>query len=110
MNNTANQEIQMKCFSIISYIGDAKSNYMEALRYARNHDFDTAGKCLEDGRASFVKGHKVHAELIAAEAEGQSVPLSILLMHAEALLIDAEATHMNVNEFISLYKYNAERI
>lgn len=97
-------ETQIACFSIISYVGEAKSCYMEALRAARKGEFDQARTLVEQGSAHFAEGHQAHGTLITREAATGDVPTSLLLMHAEAQLMDAESCKTYTVEFIELHE------
>lgn len=104
MNKEVFHQNQLRCFSIISYVGSAKSNYMEALKKARNYEFEEARKLIEEGKEVFVEGHKIHAEMIAEESAGEVIETSLLMMHTEAQLIDAETCRMNTEEFLHIYE------
>lgn len=97
-------EIQLACFAIISRVGEAKSCYMEALRAARAGDFSHVDELVERGSALFVEGHNAHMSLIQREAAEDGVPASLLLMHAEAQLMDGESCKTYVKEFIEIYR------
>lgn len=92
------------CFQIISYTGEAKSDYIEAMGAAREYDFEKAERLMKEGMAVFVEGHKVHGQLIQKEAAGDNVQLSLLLMHAEDQLLGAETLKVIADELIAVYK------
>lgn len=91
-------------FQIISNVGMARSNYIEAIHCAQKGDFEAAEKMIEDGRKYFIDGHKIHAELIAKEAAGEHVETGMFLMHAEDQLMSAETFSILAEEFIAVYK------
>lgn len=101
-------DIQIACFSIISYVGDAKSCYMQALRAAKGGEYSKARELVDQGLRSYAEGHNAHAALITQEAQTGDVPSSLLLMHAEAQLMDAESCKVYVTEYINLYERVAE--
>lgn len=103
-NDTDMNDTQVACFSIISFVGEAKSCYMEALREARKGEIEKARELVEKGSAHFNEGHNAHAVLIQREAATGDVPSSLLLMHAEAQLMDAESCKTYALEFIRLYE------
>lgn len=107
-NDLGMTDVQVACFSIISYVGEAKSCYMEALREARAGRFAEARACVDRGAERFVEGHGAHSALIAQEADTGDVPASLLLMHAETQLMDAESCKIYTLEFIQLYEELAE--
>lgn len=78
-----NEEFEMICFQIISNSGAAKSNYVEAIQKAKEKDYAAAKELMEGAEEFFVGAHKVHADLIQKEAQGQKTEFSLLFMHAE---------------------------
>lgn len=100
------EDMELLCFKIISAVGEAKSDYISALKAAKEGDYEKAEELIKHGDDCFVNGHKQHAELIAKEAGGDKVEVCLLLMHAEDQLMAAETTKMMVIELIELYKKN----
>lgn len=98
------EAMEQICFQIISYTGEAKSDYIEAMGAAREYDFEKAERLMKEGMAVFVEGHKVHGQLIQKEAAGDNVQLSLLLMHAEDQLLGAETLKVIADELIAVYK------
>lgn len=98
------EEMQKQCFSIISWAGNAKSCYVEAVAAAREGQLRRAQELMEEGRASYVEGHRVHAQMIAKEASGEQLPMTLLTIHAEVLLADAETFRLNALEYLHIYQ------
>lgn len=93
------------CFQIICAVGNARSLYIEAIQEAKQKNFEKAEQLIAEGEASFIDGHKAHAELIAQEAGGTSIQVSLLLAHAEDQLMSAEGFGILSKEFIDVYKH-----
>jgi len=93
-------------FQIISYVGSARSSYIEAIAQARSGNFDKANELVSCGKEQFQEGHHAHLELIqnAASGELKIDNYQMLLMHAEDQLMSAEAFGILVEEFMELYK------
>lgn len=98
------EDMELLCFKIISAVGEAKSDYIAAIEYAKKGEFEKAEEAIKHGEECFVNGHSQHAELIAQEAGGNKVEVCLLLMHAEDQLMAAETTKLLAMEIISLYK------
>lgn len=94
----------MTCFQIISAVGTARSLYIEAIQDAKEGKFDDAKAKMKEGEEVFVEGHKVHAELVQKEANGEQINFQLLLLHAEDQLMSAEAFSIIAKEFIDLYE------
>lgn len=98
------ENLELMSFQIISAVGTAKSNYVEAMRAAEKGDFDLADKMIKEGEEAFVNGHTAHASLIQKEASGEGVVPNVLLMHAEDQLMSAETIKLMAMEIIRLNK------
>lgn len=123
-------DIETTCFQIISFVGAAKSTYIEAMHQAKAGNYEKAEALIAEGDEAFAEGHKVHLELLQSEAQsvvehadgsadagegaktgvGASVCASVgagtplLLVHAEDQLASAETVKVMALEIISLYK------
>ncbi len=97
-------DMESICFEIITCVGSAKSSYVEAITLAQDGKLDEAHKSIGEGDKYFVEGHHAHADLIAREAEGSPVPVSMLLMHAEDQMMSAETARIYAQAFIKLYE------
>lgn len=98
------EELELTSFQIISSVGTARSMYVEAIHLAKNGKFDEAKERISEGQKIFAQGHHFHTELVQKEAQGDSIPFQLLLMHAEDQLMSAEAFGILADEFIDVYK------
>jgi len=98
------EEMELISFQIISAVGTARSMYIEAIQKAKAGDFDAASELMKEGATVFLDGHKAHSSLIQKEASGEKVEFSLLLMHAEDQLMNAETTKIMAEEIIELYR------
>lgn len=98
------QEMEMACFQIITYVGTARSCFINAIQLAKEGKFDEAEEMIKQGDEAFAQGHNGHADLITKEANGNLEGVGLLLIHSEDQLMSAEAFRIIAEEFISLYK------
>ncbi len=98
------ERMDLLSFQIISKVGTARSMYIEAIQAAKNGNFKGAEELITEGALLFTQGHHAHAGLIQQEANGDKIEFSLLLMHAEDLLMSAEAFKILAEEFIDLYQ------
>jgi len=98
-------ELEQKLFMMISLSGGARSNFIEALQLAKG---DTTSKMINEkllaANQLLVDAHREHALLIQQEASGNNIKFSMLLMHAEDLLITTETLKIIIPEIIILYE------
>lgn len=71
------------CFQIITYVGTAKSMYIDAIQLARQGEFEQAKDRIKQGEEAFVQGHNAHHSLLTKEMNGELSQTGLLLMHAE---------------------------
>lgn len=97
--------LELVCFQIITFAGDAKSSYMGAIQKAKQGCYEEAENMIKEGSEAFLNAHKVHADLIQKEASGDvKVMPNILLIHAEDQLMGAETCKIMAIELIDAYK------
>jgi PTS system cellobiose-specific IIA component len=93
------------CFQIIASVGTAKSLFIEAISLAKAGKFDEARTRIDEGDRVFAEGHDVHLGLLQQDAAGVgSTNVSLLLVHSEDQLMQAESFRILANEFIDLYE------
>ena len=98
------EDNEMVSFQIISAVGTARSLYIEAIAKAKAGDFEAANNLVEQGKTTFLEGHKAHAGLVQKEANGEKLEFSLLLMHAEDQLMSAETLKIVAQELIDIYR------
>ncbi|MCI6273708.1 MAG: PTS lactose/cellobiose transporter subunit IIA [Coriobacteriaceae bacterium] len=91
-------------FQIIAAVGGARSSYVEAIRAAKNGDFDAADELVKKGDESFIEGHDAHNGLIQQEAGGDPVNMTLIITHAEDQLMAAETFKTVALELIDVYR------
>ncbi|SHK06765.1 PTS lactose/cellobiose transporter subunit IIA [Hespellia stercorisuis] len=97
-------EMELICFQLITSAGTAKSYFIEAIQKAKEGLFDEAQDLIDQGDEMLKTGHGPHTDMVQKEAAGESVPLSLILMHAEDQMMSTEVFKILAEEFIELYK------
>ena len=97
------EQMEVRCFELISTAGDARSSYIEGVQAAGEGNFEEAERLMEQGRLAFSKGHEVHADMLTEEANGKS-ETCLLLIHAEDQMMSAESFGILAEQFIDLYR------
>ncbi len=96
--------LELVCFQMIASVGTAKSMFIEAMQLARQKRFDEAEDLISKGEREVLNAHKVHAELIAKEANGEKTDVSLLLLHAEDQFMSSETIKIVAQELIEVYR------
>ncbi len=95
--------LEQTAFTIIAHAGSAKSTYLEALELAKNGDATTAATRLLEGDELLRIAHQAHMDVIKQEANGNTPPFSLLLVHAEDQINTAEIIRILVTELLELH-------
>ncbi len=98
-------KLQSAAFEIIAYVGDAKSKYVRAVELIQQGNNEEASLALiKQGNEQLNNAHKCHFEFIQLEANGESLPYSMLFMHAEDQLLTTQTFRDLVEMIINLHK------
>ena len=89
---------------IILHAGNAKSAALMAIDAAHDGDFEEAEKQLAEAQSEMSAAHKMQFELTQAEANGNTVDINIILIHAEDHLTMATMASDFAERFIELYR------
>lgn len=98
------EKMEQTLLKIISAVGTARSNYIEAINSAQKGEFDEAEKLCKEAKEIFIQGHEAHANLLSKEANGEKVDGGLLLIHTEDQLMSAEDFGILAVEFIETLK------
>ncbi len=97
------EDVQLS-FQIILYAGNAKTEAYEALRCARENDFEGAAEHMKKSEAEMIQGHKIQTQLLSREASGEKLPISLILLHAQDTLMTSMTECSLIEQMIELYR------
>lgn len=97
-------ELERIVMAIITHSGDAKSDAVEAIQYAKAKEMEKANQLIESSEKELLAAHKVQTELIQNEARGEKTEVTILLIHAQDHLMTATTFKDLAKEFVELYE------
>lgn len=95
---------EMIVFGLITASGSAKSHAMEAIQFAKTGEIEQARAAIVEAENCLAEAHKTQTTLIQSEARGESIDVSILLVHAQDHLMNAMLMKDLATEFIDLYE------
>lgn len=84
--------------------GAARSMAMQAIEEAAKGSFEAAFQKVKEAKEQINKAHAFQTELIAAEAGGQSQPVSLIMVHGQDHLMTAMVVIDMAEQFIRLYQ------
>lgn len=102
------ESVQMTSMGLIAHAGDAFSHFQSAIERAREADFSEADAEIEAGRQAIADAHKIQLDLLATEARGEDLSLTLLLVHAQDHLMSAMSFETVAREFVTLYRERSE--
>lgn len=89
---------------IIMHGGNARSYAMRAMQEARVGNFDEAQNLMEASDEELNEAHHIQTNLIQDEVRGESVEISLLMIHAQDHLMNAMTVRDLAVEIIEGYK------
>ena len=84
--------------------GDARSAAMEAIKAAKNGNFEEAEELLRNCSKALTEAHNTQTSLIQAEINGEHIPIMLMMVHAQDHLMDAMVVRDLAEEIVDLYK------
>ncbi|MDR0922310.1 MAG: PTS lactose/cellobiose transporter subunit IIA [Lactobacillales bacterium] len=100
MNDTQMQEIM----PLIIFGGEAKSLAIEAIQAAKKGNFVQADEKIQAANAAIVQAHHSQTELLTKSANGETVEVSIYMVHGQDHLMTSITFVDLAKEIIELYK------
>ncbi len=94
-----NNDLEQICFQMIVLAGESRSKVFEAIKMASEGKIQEAIAIHKDSYDSSVEAHKIQMELLKKESQGNSVASSILLVHAQDILM-ATSTERELGLYI----------
>lgn len=89
---------------LIMHGGNAKGKAIEAIRAAKEFDFQLAEAKLEEANEEVNLAHRSQTNLLSQEASGDKVDVSMLLIHGQDHLMNAITTIDLAKEIVSVYR------
>ncbi len=97
-------DIEMIAMQVILAGGNARNEGREALKMAKEGRFAEAEECLRNGDLELAKAHDIQTGLIQQEAGGNSIPVKLLMVHAQDHYMSAMSELYLVRELVDLYR------
>lgn len=91
-------------FTIILHAGNARAEAYEALRAAQAGDFDKAAEHLRQAEEEVSAAHRVQADMIQQEAQGNKVEITLLFVHAQDHLMTALSEKNLIENMVEMHK------
>lgn len=96
--------MEEKIMDLIVHSGEARSNAMEAIAAAKEGKIEEAEKLLQQAEEEVGAAHNTQTSLIQAEAGGDKVEISLLMVHAQDHFMTSLTLKDLAKEFVEIYK------
>lgn len=90
--------------NLIIYGGDGKSSAMEAIHTAKEGNFDLADEKIQAAEKSLLEAHHTQTEMLTQEANGDSVEMSLLMVHGQDHLMTGMMFKDLAKELVDVYR------
>ena len=67
--SVSKQDLEQIAFEIVAYSGDARSKLLQAVKEAKNKNFEVCRKLIEDAKECLASAHKSQTLFITSEAQ-----------------------------------------
>lgn len=98
------EDNELVIMELITHGGNARSASIEAIRAARQHDFDKADQLLAQAQDEMNQAHVAQTKLIVAETNGDHVALSLLMVHAQDHVMNALTVKDLASEMVGMLR------
>ena len=97
-------ELGMIAFEIVAYSGDARSKLLEAVKQAKNRNMDKCNELIKEAKECLADAHKAQTNLICSEAQGETVEIGFLTVHAQDHLMTTLLLQDIIDTLLDIYK------
>ena len=98
------EQIYETAFQIIVHAGESRSLSNEAMDAIEAYEFDKANELLEKANQEFLQCHQIQTDLLTDEANGDSSPVNIILIHSQDHLTMATMAMDYAKRLMTVYK------
>lgn len=102
--DTTELDLEEVVMQIITNSGDARSRCLNAIRQARQGNFQDAESSLNIAKESLSQAHAVQTQLIQNEIRGNAMKPTLIMIHAQDHLMNALTVRDLAIEMIDILK------
>lgn len=95
--------MEEQIMSLIVHSGEARSYAIEAISDAKEGNLEEANAKLKKSEEELGEAHNTQTALIQAEACGEKIPMSLLMVHAQDHFMTSMTLQQLAKEIVDLY-------
>ena len=77
------EDLEQIAFEIVAYSGEARTKLLNAVKEAKNKNFEKCEELIKEAKECLADAHKSQTEMIVSEAQGESIDVGFLTVHAQ---------------------------
>ena len=97
-------EVDDLAFALIASAAQARGIAFEALRAVKAGDDEGCDRLLAEAERAAIEAHALQTDLIVREANGEHLPVDVMLVHAQDHLMTSLLARELIEELIELHR------
>lgn len=98
------EDLELIMIEIVAFSGDARTKLLDAVKKAKQADFDGARALINEAQELLNDAHNSQTNLLAAEARGEVTAPTVLLVHAQDHLMTSMLLRDIVDSLLDIYR------
>lgn len=98
------EDLEQIAFEIVAYSGDARTKLLNAVKEAKNKNFEKCEELIRDAKECLADAHKSQTEMITAEAQGNKIDVGFLTVHAQDHLMTTLLLKDIIDNLLDIYR------
>ncbi|MDN6160792.1 MAG: PTS lactose/cellobiose transporter subunit IIA [Tetragenococcus koreensis] len=101
---TSKETISNVGFALVAYAGDAKADLFDALKQARQGNFEQARELVAEANENINEAHNQQTSLLTQEAGGAELDVTFIMVHGQDTLMTTMMLKDEINYMIDQYE------
>jgi len=98
------EDLEQIAFEIVAYSGDARTKLLNAVKEAKNKNFEKCEELVKEAKECLADAHKSQTEMIVSEAQGESIDVGFLTVHAQDHLMTTLLLKDIIDTLLDIYR------
>ncbi len=98
------ETVAMIGFEVVAFAGEARSKLLSALTETEKQNVEKAELLVAEANESLLKAHSSQTKMLTAEANGESLELGFIMVHAQDHLMTTLLLKDIIQHLFNIYK------
>jgi len=95
---------------IIIHAGDSREKASQALKHAKEGNYEQAHACIGEAKELIIKAHHEQTDVVQSEAAGKHYDINLLFIHAQDTLMTIKSEVKLAAEMVEMYELFDKKI